>query len=502
MKKSLFALFMLIFLGQGCLPQSQPSPFGGAEKKALVDAVASILQKQYVFPDTARKMGELIRKNLKAGKYAVLDDPRAFAIKLTEDLRSISRDKHLGVRFAPESIRDEKTTDEAARKKAREFQKKLERADNYGFKEIKILSGNVGYLKFNYFSAAQEAFRVAVGAMAFLANCDALIIDLRENGGGAHPVRREVLNDQFFIMVPYARAVNPVSKTNWEGTGIEPDVKVPASLALAKARTLALEKLAAGEKDERIRTTYQWALDGLKAQCNPVTLSEETLKSYAGEYGPRKISFENGSLFYQRENGAKMKMIPMSEDYFVFGEIEYFRLKIVRKDGRVTGVEGRYDNGTIDANPRQITHGVNMAASESRQAADLAAIEKLHQTDMAAAKIHDIKTLITLWTDDGILFLPGREPIRGKAAIWKYLQEQLPESQKYEISEYQQRFEEVQVLGDWAYEWGNFSGTYRLKGGGPDMHERARLFRILRRQPDGSWKCHRAFAQDLPGIQQ
>ena len=171
-------------------------------------------------------------------------------------------------------------------------------------------------------------------------------------GGGAHPVRMEILNDNFAIGVPYARAVNPISKTNWEGTGIEPDIKVPAAMALAKARTLALEKLAAQEKDGRIKSTYQWALDGLKAELNPVAISEETLKSYGGNYGPRKLTFESGCIFYQRENGAKMKMIPMSEDYFRFEEIEYFRLKIVKKDGRVTGLEGRYDNGTIDADPR------------------------------------------------------------------------------------------------------------------------------------------------------
>ncbi|TFG81007.1 MAG: hypothetical protein E4H23_00545 [Chrysiogenales bacterium] len=171
-------------------------------------------------------------------------------------------------------------------------------------------------------------------------------------GGGAHPVRMEILNDNFGIGVPFARAVNPISKSNWEGTGIEPDVKVPAARALAKARNLALEKLAAKEKDERIKSTYQWALDGLQAELHPAVFTEETLKSYAGDYGPRKITFENGSLFYQRENGAKMKMIPMNEDYFRFEEIEYFRLKIVKKDGRVTGLEGRYDDGTIDANPK------------------------------------------------------------------------------------------------------------------------------------------------------
>jgi len=437
MKKFNFFILLLLAFRFTHPAQVQPQKLGAEEKKAVVNAVADVLVKQYVFPETARKMGDLIRKNLKSGNYAVLDDPQAFAAKLTEDLRSVSRDRHLGVRYIPERILEMKTPDEAKKKAAEEFQKKLNRMENHGFKEVKLLAGNIGYLKFNYFSASQEAFPVAVGAMAFLANCDALIIDLRENGGGspemiqllssyffsgeprhlnsfyyrldekteqywtqpsvpgvkladtdlyvltssytfsgaeeftynlknmkrativgettgggAHPVRMEILNDNFAIGVPFARAVNPISKTNWEGTGIEPDVKVPATQALAKARMLALEKLTAREKDERVQPAYRWALDAVNAELNPANIGEDVIKSYAGSYGPRQLTWENGSLYYQRGNGAKMKMIPMSEDYFSFTEVPYFRLKIVRRDGKVTGVEGHYDNGTIDADPK------------------------------------------------------------------------------------------------------------------------------------------------------
>ena len=130
--------------------------------------------------------------------------------------------------------------------------------------------------------------------------------------------------------------------------------------------------------------------------------------------------------------------------------------------------------------------------------ADIVAIEELHETDMAAAKIHDIKTLITLMTDDCILLPPGQEPIRGRDGIWKFMQEQLPENQKYEITEYVQHFEEVKIFGDWAYEWATFHGTYHLKSGGPDLYERSRLFRILRRQADGTWKVARAIWHELP----
>jgi hypothetical protein len=437
MKQWGIVVLLMIFPLAGIRAQAQPKPIDAAEKKAVVNAVADALAKQYVFPETARKMGDLIKKNLKAGKYALHDDPLVFAVTLSEDLRSVSRDRHLGVRYAPERILEMKTPDEARRKAAEERERKTARFENHGFKEVKILSGNVGYLKFNRFSAAQEAFAVAVGAMAFLANCDALIVDLRENGGGnpemiqllssyffsgeprhlnsffyrldekteqywtqpyvpgarlsdtdlyvltssytfsgaeeftynlknmkrativgettgggAHPVKMEILNDHFVIGMPFARAVNPISKTNWEGTGIEPDVKVPAAQALSKAHLLALEKRLATETDERIKPAYQWALDGLSAELNPATISTETMKSFVGSYGPRKILFEEGSLFYQREGRPKMKMVPMSEGYFCFAEAPGFRLKIVRTDGKVSGIEGHYDDGTIDANPK------------------------------------------------------------------------------------------------------------------------------------------------------
>ena len=57
-------------------------------------------------------------------------------------------------------------------------------------------------------------------------------------GGGAHPVRSVWLNEQFTIRVPFARAINPVTKTNWEGADVDPDVEVPADEALDKAREL------------------------------------------------------------------------------------------------------------------------------------------------------------------------------------------------------------------------------------------------------------------------
>ena len=70
-------------------------------------------------------------------------------------------------------------------------------------------------------------------------------------GGGAHPSRPFPLDDHFTIRVPFARAINPVTKTDWEGKGIQPEVKVPADQALDKAKQLAAEKLATLHKRRR-----------------------------------------------------------------------------------------------------------------------------------------------------------------------------------------------------------------------------------------------------------
>jgi hypothetical protein len=69
-------------------------------------------------------------------------------------------------------------------------------------------------------------------------------------GGGAHPVRGLSAGDHFTIGVPFGRPINPVTKGDWEGSGVEPDVQVPAADALTKAEKLAADKLATQNKPE------------------------------------------------------------------------------------------------------------------------------------------------------------------------------------------------------------------------------------------------------------
>jgi hypothetical protein len=97
-----------------------------------------------------------------------------------------------------------------------------------------------------------------------------------------------------------------------------------------------------------------WTIDGLKTKKNPVTIDEKTLKLYVGVYGPRKITLENGELYYQREDRPKMKMVPMKDDMFMFNDIDYFRVKFIKEGNKVIALEGNYDNGRTDRNDKAL----------------------------------------------------------------------------------------------------------------------------------------------------
>jgi hypothetical protein len=135
-------------------------------------------------------------------------------------------------------------------------------------------------------------------------------------GGGAHPGGTKVVNDSFTVWVPTGRAVNPITKTNWEGTGIAPDIAVESEKALDKARTIALEKLLKAAPDEEAKARLQWALNDVKAKSEPTKVDEAVLKKYVGRYTEGEIVLESGSLYIQAR-GRKIRLIPLSQTYFV-----------------------------------------------------------------------------------------------------------------------------------------------------------------------------------------
>ena len=82
---------------------------------------------------------------------------------------------------------------------------------------------------------SKATFSAAEGFSYALKNLKRATLIGETTGGGAHPVEPHRIDDNFFIIVPSGRSISPITKTDWEGTGVEPDVKVPAASALDEA---------------------------------------------------------------------------------------------------------------------------------------------------------------------------------------------------------------------------------------------------------------------------
>jgi len=295
-----------------------------ATRARVIENAIAQLDTNYVFPDIVTRMASAVRGKAKRGEYDAVTSGPTFASRLTEDLQGVSHDRHLRVNFFPRVLgaRD----DDGPNPERRDRDRREATTQSCAFVRTDTLPGNVGYLKFNGFFDAEVCGEVASREMNKLASTSALIVDLRENGGGdpamvahissylfdtrthlndlwtrrtnhteefwthdvpgpkfggrkpvyvltssytfsgaeeftynlknlkratiigettgggAHPVDGHRIDDHFMIGVPFARAINPYSKTNWEGTGVAPDVRVPAADALATAQRMIAER--------------------------------------------------------------------------------------------------------------------------------------------------------------------------------------------------------------------------------------------------------------------
>ena len=147
-------------------------------RQRAVRNIAEVLRDRYVFPDLGVEAGDLVLGHLESGAYDDLTEVLPFAERLTADLQSVTHDRHMRVRpIRPDQPRDDPNA-------ARLAQQERMRQSNFGFNRVERLDGNLGYLDLRMFAPVFEARETAAAAMRFLANVDALIVDLRQNGGG------------------------------------------------------------------------------------------------------------------------------------------------------------------------------------------------------------------------------------------------------------------------------------------------------------------------------
>jgi hypothetical protein len=343
---SAILLLALLVPGASSAAQTAPAPsasppalppsaaIDAATRKRVIETAIAKVTATYIFPEKVPAIARLLRGKLASGAYDRLDDPRAFTDAVTADIQTVAHDKHMRLFWSAEPMPPRDFAGKPDPAQVQRFQR-FEAELNYRMPKVEVLAGNIGYLKMNAFDRPELAGPVFSAAMAFLERTDALIFDMRENGGGdphmvslavsylfpvdtliisfhnrdgpdqqmwslpyvpggrwstdkpvyvltsdrtasggeefaydiqqlkrgtiiggttwggANPGDVVPLDQHFAIFVPQGAPTNPVSKTNWEGTGVKPDVPADPAAALDVAWRMAMEKLVAGAEGDR-----------------------------------------------------------------------------------------------------------------------------------------------------------------------------------------------------------------------------------------------------------
>jgi hypothetical protein len=405
----IFPLVLLLW----AFPAASQSNLSDAELTSIeiedmVDNVCQLMMDHYVFPDVAKKICDTLRHNLSHGEYDVTTY-EALAELLSRDLKSVNQDLHLNVWSIPPDRYNQDT--EKVDPITRQLHIIRENAvGSFDFKKIEILEGNIGYLELTKFKTIPDPRleRMLEGAMDFLSNCSALILDLRRNNGGNHrmiqrfmsyffeqPVpitgqytrescgireystlknfhHRHLVNIPLFVLVssktvsgpeevaydlqiekraviigektkgaanpsyfyrikekllvciPYGYAVHPKTQSNWEGTGVIPDVIIPADSALTTAIGLAKEAA------EKVKKREQDRVDSLVVKLSEkMRQVESLLKSNVSD--AETLFIKTLDEFYQIEYINKYLLLEWFDSYEALGN--YAACKMVGKQG-------------------------------------------------------------------------------------------------------------------------------------------------------------------------
>jgi hypothetical protein len=304
-----------------------------ASRQQLIDQLIREVDNRYAIPDMAKKVAASLRAQQKRGAYDGMTSARQLSEALTQEMQATSRDRHLRVIYS-ETIIPERKPDGEPSPEDVAANLAMMRSSNFGVEKIERLPFNIGYLELVGFAPAKDAADTLAAAMTVLAHTDALIIDLRNNGGGDAAAsvllasylfdKRTQLNDfyyregnrveqrwtqdvipglrygqkkdvyiltsrdsfsaaedfayalknlkratvvgettggganggddirllpHFSAFIPLTRLVSPITKSNWEGVGVTPDVSVCAADAMRTAQVAILTKMAASEKN-------------------------------------------------------------------------------------------------------------------------------------------------------------------------------------------------------------------------------------------------------------
>lgn len=170
-------LFALV-LPAGVTFACQSAVLTARDRSVFIETASRLLNANYVFPDVARRVETHLKARLAAGAFDRTSTLQEFAAAMTVEMQSISRDRHMrcgtNAPGAGVPMPSRPRVEIAGLKEERSF----------GFARAGSLDANVGYLELFNFPSLERAKAAVDEAMKHLAGSDALIIDLRRNGGG------------------------------------------------------------------------------------------------------------------------------------------------------------------------------------------------------------------------------------------------------------------------------------------------------------------------------
>lgn len=168
--------------------------------------------------------------------------------------------------------------------------------------------------------------------------------------GGAHPVERQPVNDEFFVQVPIGQIKDPVDHGDFEGAGVQPDIQSPSTQALSVAHKLALENLA--KTSDAGRTEFAWLLPALAANIKRPVVDSGMIQKAVGKYQGRQIVRENGTLFCIWRNRFRVALEPIESNLFAVEGVSDFRYRLQLQNGKVVSLERVNKDGSIQAYQR------------------------------------------------------------------------------------------------------------------------------------------------------
>lgn len=169
------------------------APAAGFDKAEVVAEIRKLIAEKYVLPERRAALDSVLAEGLKSGRYDVRE-PALFAERINADLARVGRDHHLSFRYDPHRVEMMMARTADDRPDPSAFEAEVRRR-NHGVRELRVLPGNVRYLNLASFEwIGDESAAALNSAMAFLQGGDAVIIDLRRNGGGPSPAVHQVIS--------------------------------------------------------------------------------------------------------------------------------------------------------------------------------------------------------------------------------------------------------------------------------------------------------------------